>query len=146
MDEKDTGKVNNTPDESEEKEGTSAPAEEKPAAEETPAGSTPAAAEGSGEATDSFEDIMEGISSLERAYSNGESEREREMRLRDEKRREEEMAAIREDIERRYTLQVEEARSNMDSIVNRSSAGISASQDSQTLDLDAFNAADISQR
>ena len=146
MDEKDTGKVNNTPDESEEKEGTSAPAEEKPADEETPAGSTPAAAEGSGEATDSFEDIMEGISSLERAYSNGESEREREMRLRDEKRREEEMAAIREDIERRYTLQVEEARSNMDSIVNRSSAGISASQDSQTLDLDAFNAADISQR
>ena len=65
-----------------------------------------------------------------------ETPREREIRLRDEERRRKEMEAIREDVERRYSLQVEEAISNADSIAGRSSS-VKAG-DGEVIDLEAF--------
>lgn len=70
---------------------------------------------------DAFDEIMNGMYDLAKIYSGEESTRLREMRERDEKRREAEMAAIREDIERRYSQHMEEAKSNMDSMMGISS-------------------------
>ena len=82
--------------------------------------------------TDAFDEIMNGMYDLARIYGNDETTREREMREKDEKRREAEMAAIREDIERRYSMQVEEAKSNMDSIMGVSSANANQNPEKPT--------------
>lgn len=64
-----------------------------------------------------LDEIMDGFYDLSSLYSDPapkktQLSREEELRLKDEKRRELEMQAIREDIERRYSLQLEDARSN----------------------------------
>ena len=86
-------------------------------------------------------DVFGSAFDLDSIYSAEESPREREMRLRDEQRRREEMEAIREDVERRYSLQAEEAMSNMDSIVGRSTA-VSGGEESEVIDLEAFREGD----
>ena len=94
---------------------------------------------------EAFDEIMSGMADLAEKYG-GESDRERELRERDEKRRKEEMDAIKEDIERRYSLQLEEAKSNMDSIMgHRVSSPASAESDSvsdlnEMIDMDAIRA------
>ncbi|MBQ6468088.1 MAG: hypothetical protein IJJ61_09110 [Clostridia bacterium] len=96
---------------------------------------------------EAFDEIMSGMADLAEKYG-GESDRERELRERDEKRRKEEMDAIKEDIERRYSLQLEEAKSNMDSIMGRRvSSPASAESDSvsdlnEMIDMDAIRAGD----
>lgn len=60
------------------------------------------------EFTDGFYDFNQMYSKMPSKKANT---REEELRLRDEKRREAEMKAIREDIERRYSLQLETAQS-----------------------------------
>lgn len=63
----------------------------------------------------SRDELMDGFYDLNTLYGNAPQKkartREEELRLRDEKRREAEMKAIREDIERRYSLQLETAQS-----------------------------------
>ena len=64
-----------------------------------------------------FDEIMDGFYDLTSLYSDSPKKkpvrsREEELRLREEKRRELEMQAIKEDIERRYSLQLETAQSN----------------------------------
>lgn len=64
-----------------------------------------------------FDEITDGFYDLNSLYSKPAQKktvksREEELRLKDEKRRELEMQAIREDIERRYSLQLETAKSN----------------------------------
>lgn len=64
-----------------------------------------------------FDEIMDGFYDLTSLYSETPKKktvknREEALRLRDEKRRELEMQAIKEDIERRYSLQLETAQSN----------------------------------
>ena len=65
------------------------------------------------------DDITDGFIDLSEVYTGAPVKsgkkplsREEQLRLRDEKRREEEMVAIREDIERRYSIQLEQAQSN----------------------------------
>lgn len=65
----------------------------------------------------SFDEIMDGFYDLTNLYSDSPKKkavrsREEELRLREEKRRELEMQAIKEDIERRYSLHLETAQSN----------------------------------
>ncbi len=93
----------------------------------------------------SSDEVFGSAYDLTSIYSGEESPREREMRLRDEQRRREEMEAIREDVERRYSLQVEEAMSNMDSIVGRSAA-VSGGDEEEVIDLQAFRSSDASGR
>lgn len=62
--------------------------------------------------TDGFIDLSEVYTGAPVKSAKKPLSREEQLRLRDEKRREEEMAAIREDIERRYSIQLEEAQSN----------------------------------
>ncbi len=68
------------------------------------------------EITDGFYDLSKLYSgapaSTRKTEKNPHLSREEELRLRDEKRRELEMQAIKEDIERRYSIQLEEARKN----------------------------------
>lgn len=68
------------------------------------------------EITDGFYDLSKlysGASSKPRSASKPQQmSREEELRLRDEKRRELELQAIKEDIERRYSIQLEEAKKN----------------------------------
>lgn len=65
------------------------------------------------EITDGFYDLTEVYSGAPRKLT-----REEELILRDKKRRETELQAIFEDIERRYTLQLEEAKSNAEATVS----------------------------
>lgn len=68
-----------------------------------------------------FDEIMAGFRDLTKLYSDSPAEpepeqtkpatREDELRLKEEQRRKAEMDAVREDIERRYSMQLEEARS-----------------------------------
>ena len=65
----------------------------------------------------SFDEIIDGFYDLTSLYSDApkkkpQRSREEELRLREEKRRELEMQAIKEDIERRYSLQLETAQNN----------------------------------
>lgn len=67
-----------------------------------------------------LDEITDGFYDLSKLYSSAPKKtvkkvqltREEELKLRDEKRRELEMQAIKEDIERRYSIQLEEARKN----------------------------------
>lgn len=64
-----------------------------------------------------FDEIMDGFYDLTSLYSEPPKKkvpknREEELRMKDERRRELEMQAIKEDIERRYSLQLENAQSN----------------------------------
>ncbi len=64
-----------------------------------------------------FDEIMDGFYDLTSLYSEppkkkAPKNREEELRMKDERRRELEMRAIKEDIERRYSLQLENAQSN----------------------------------
>lgn len=76
-----------------------------------------------------FDEITDGFYDLSRLYSAVPSKpvkaakkpaisREDELRLRDEKRRELEMQAIKEDIERRYSIQLEEAQKKNDVVAS----------------------------
>ena len=85
----------------------------------------------------SSEEVKESPFDPAELFSAEETPREREMRLRDEQRRKEEMEAILEDVERRYSLQAEEAMSNMDSIVSKSTA-VSGGEEKEVIDLEAF--------
>ncbi len=67
---------------------------------------------------DEIDDIMNGFYNLTSIYSEDKSERERAFREKEEKRRSREMEAIREDIERRYTLHYENAVSNAENKEN----------------------------
>lgn len=58
----------------------------------------------------SFDEIPDGLYDLGSIYSNRPKSREEELRDREEKRRALEMQAIKEDIERRYSLQLEDAQ------------------------------------
>ena len=63
-----------------------------------------------------IDEIMEGFYNLASIYSDDADElREKELREKEEKRRSREMNAIREDIERRYTMHLEEAIENAES-------------------------------
>ncbi|MBQ4626238.1 MAG: M23 family metallopeptidase [Clostridia bacterium] len=62
-----------------------------------------------------FEEIPDGLYDLGNIYSSRPKSREDELREREEKRRALEMQAIKEDIERRYSLQLEDAQSSSDS-------------------------------
>ncbi len=66
-----------------------------------------------------FDEIMDGFYDLSSLYSDAPQSktpktREEELRLKDERRRELEMQAIKEDIERRYSLQLEDAQSKIE--------------------------------
>lgn len=71
--------------------------------------------ENTAEQSQSRDEFIDGFYDLNRMYSKAPERkprtREEELRLRDEKRREAEMRAIKEDIERRYSLQLETAQS-----------------------------------
>ncbi len=77
----------------------------------------------------SFDEIMDGFYDLSQMYSSAPKEaqkpkpkpknREEELRLKDEERRESEWRAVKEDIERRYSLQYEDAKSNTEPSSNR---------------------------
>lgn len=78
--------------------------------------------------TKALDEITDGFFDLSKLYSAAPSRkpasqprtqmsREEQLRLRDEKRRELEMQAIREDIERRYSIQLEEAKKNTEQSV-----------------------------
>lgn len=58
-----------------------------------------------------FDEIPDGLYDLGSIYSDRPGSREEELRTREEKRRALEMQAIKEDIERRYSLQLEDAQS-----------------------------------
>ena len=62
--------------------------------------------------TDGFYDLSEVYTGAPVRLGKKPLSREEQLRLKDEKRREEEMTAIREDIERRYSIQLEQAQSN----------------------------------
>ena len=63
--------------------------------------------------TDGFFDLSEVYSGAPKKPKTKPLSREEELKQRDEKRRELEMAAIKEDIERRYSIQLEEAQNNV---------------------------------
>lgn len=69
--------------------------------------------------SNAFDEIMDGFYDLSSLYSQAPQSkapktREEELRLKDEQRRELEMQAIKEDIERRYSLQLEDAQSKIE--------------------------------
>ena len=74
-----------------------------------------AASENTQSQNNSRDEYIDGFYDLNRMYSKTPARkpvtREEELRIRDEKRREAEMKAIKEDIERRYSLQLETAQS-----------------------------------
>lgn len=117
MDNEDIKKVNNDdPQEINLFEDISAA--EKPAPEEiTPTREAPVITSSAtqDEKANAFDEIMNSMYELSELYGGEESARARKIREQDERRREQEMAAKREDIERRYSQHVEEARSNMES-------------------------------
>ncbi len=74
--------------------------------------------------SNAFDEIMDGFYDLSSLYSDtpkteAPKTREEELRLKDEKRRELEMQAIKEDIERRYSLQLEDAKSKIEPEVKK---------------------------
>ncbi len=74
--------------------------------------------------SNALDEIMDGFYDLSSLYSDAPKNeapktREEELRLKDEKRRELEMQAIKEDIERRYSLQLEDARSKIEPEVKK---------------------------
>lgn len=74
--------------------------------------------------SNAFDEIMDGFYDLSSLYSDAPKTeapktREEELRLKDEKRRELEMQAIKEDIERRYSLQLEDAQSKIEPEVKK---------------------------
>lgn len=74
--------------------------------------------------SNAFDEIMDGFYDLSSLYSQAPQSkapktREEELRLKDEKRRELEMQAIKEDIERRYSLQLEDAKSKIEPEVKK---------------------------
>ncbi len=74
-----------------------------------------------------FDEITDGFYDLSKVYSGASEKkkpltREEALRLRDEKRRELEMQAIKEDIERRYSIQLEQAQNNSQDIPQQESA------------------------
>lgn len=74
--------------------------------------------------SNAFDEIMDGFYDLSSLYSQAPQNkapktREEELRLKDEKRRELEMQAIKEDIERRYSLQLEDAQSKIEPQVKK---------------------------
>ncbi len=89
--------------------------------------------------SEAFDEMIDGVYNLARSYTERKPGREEELRLKDEQRREREMNAIREDIERRYSLQLEEAKINADNLAKEASehSGGKAKLD-EMLDLDAF--------
>ena len=73
-----------------------------------------------------FDEITDGFYDLSAVYSDAPQKpkkltREEALKLRDEKRRELEMQAIKEDIERRYSIQLEQAQSNAQEIEDSAS-------------------------
>ncbi len=74
--------------------------------------------------SNAFDEIMDGFYDLSSLYSDAPKTeapktREEELRLKDEKRRELEMQAIKEDIERRYSLQLEDAKTKIEPEVKK---------------------------
>ncbi len=75
-----------------------------------------------------FDEITDGFYDLSAVYSGAPQKqavpkkltREEALKLRDEKRREYEMQAIKEDIERRYSIQLEQAQSNIQAEIDES--------------------------
>ncbi len=57
-----------------------------------------------------YDEVPDGLYDLSAIYASKPKSREEQLRAQDEKRRELEMEAIKEDIERRYSLQLEDAR------------------------------------
>lgn len=78
------------------------------------------------------DEIVDGFYDLSQLYSKPSAKsgrtREEQLRLKEEKRRELEMQAIKEDIERRYSLQLEDARAHSDAAASKDKPSLSKSQ------------------